>query len=326
MGTSDGTLALSAFGSFTVGGRRVEITGRPAEIVRLSRDLPDYVADPNGAYSVGHAYVQYFIPAAARGLPVIFVHGGGLTGVCWEGTPDGRSGWLQYFLRSGWPSYVVDNVERGRAGWCPVPGIAEDSAPLLRTEQEAWDVFRIGPLDGYPGRIPYQGALFPCDHLAELNRQQVPRWVTTTELSVAAVAELIGKVGPCAVIAHSQGGGIAASAAVETADLVHALVLVEPHGLPEAASFGPSAGCQLIVAGDFIDFSPLYRGLRARWHAYLDELRELGWTADYLDLPAAGHPGNSHLLMMDGNSDDVAALIASWLEPVTATRSAKKGS
>jgi len=300
LGTSDGTLALSAFGSFTVGGRRVEITGRPAEIVRLSRDLPDYVADPNGAYSVGHAYVQYFIPAAARGLPVIFVHGGGLTGVCWEGTP----------------SYVVDNVERGRAGWCPVPGIAEDSAPLLRTEQEAWDVFRIGPPDGYPGRIPYQGALFPCDYLAELNRQQVPRWVTTTELSVAAVAELIGKVGPCAVIAHSQGGGIAASAATQTADLVRALVLVEPHGLPEAAGFGASAGRQLIVAGDFIDFSALYRGLRARWHAYLGELRELGVTADYLDLPAAGHPGNSHLQMMDGNSDDVASLIASWLESV----------
>jgi hypothetical protein len=77
LGTSDGTLALSAFGSFTVGGHRVEITGRPAETVRLSRDLPDYVADPNGAYSVGHAYVQYFIPAAARGLPVIDLPGDG---------------------------------------------------------------------------------------------------------------------------------------------------------------------------------------------------------------------------------------------------------
>jgi pimeloyl-ACP methyl ester carboxylesterase len=118
------------------------------------------------------------------------------------------------------------------------------------------------------------------------------------------------------VIAHSQGGGIAASAAAQTADLVQALVLVEPHGLPEAAGFSASAGRQLIVAGDFIDFSPLYLKLRARWHAYLGELRELGVTADYLDLPGAGHPGNSHLLMMDGNSDDVAALIAGWLESV----------
>jgi pimeloyl-ACP methyl ester carboxylesterase len=317
--TSTGPLALSDFGSFTVGGRRVEVTGRPVQVVPISRDPPDYVADPNGTYSVGQAYVQYFLPAPARGLPVIFVHGGGLTGACWEGTPDGRSGWLQYFLRSGRPSYVIDNVERGRAGWCPVPGIGLDSAPLLRTEQEAWDAFRIGPSDGYPGRIPYEGCLFPVESLEQLTRQHVPRWTTTTELSVAAVAGLIRRVGPCAVIAHSQGGGIAASAAAETSDLVEALVLVEPHGLPAAASFRAPAGRQLIVAGDFIDRSPLYRGLRARWRPYRDELHGLGLSADYLDLPGTGYPGNSHLPMMDRNSDEVASLIENWLESAAVT-------
>jgi hypothetical protein len=86
------------------------------------------------------------------------------------------------------------------------------------------------------------------------------------------------------------------------------------HGLPEA--FGSSGCRQLIVAGDYIDFSPLYRGLRTRWHSYLSELRELGVQADYLDLPGTGQPGNSHLLMMDRNSAEVAAAIASWLESV----------
>jgi pimeloyl-ACP methyl ester carboxylesterase len=311
--TNTGPLALSAFGSFTVGGRRVEISGRPTQVVQMSRDLPDYVADPNGAYSVEHAYVQFFVPTPAQRLPVIFVHGGGMTGVCWEGTPDGRSGWLQYFIRDGRPSYVVDNVERGRAGWCPVPGISQEAAPLLRTEQEAWDAFRIGPLDGYTDRVPYEGCLFPCESFEQLARQQVPRWTTTTELSVAAVAELIRKVGPCVVIAHSQGGGIAARATAETTDLVAGLVLVEPHGLPDAGSFQASTCRQLIVAGDFIDRSPLYRRLRARWIGFIDALHEMGVHADYMDLPKIGYPGNSHLPMMDRNSDGIASLIAEWL-------------
>jgi pimeloyl-ACP methyl ester carboxylesterase len=306
-------LTLSALGSFTVGGRRIEVSAQPTQTVRLSADLPNYVVDPNGTYPVEHAYVQYFVPASSHRLPVLFVHGGGMTGACWETTPDGRSGWLQYFLRDGRPAYVVDNVERGRAGWCPY-GLTHQHAPLLRSEQEAWDVFRIGPPDGYPRRRPYEGCLFPCGNLEQLARQQVPRWTTTTELSVAAVVELIDVVGRCVVIAHSQGGGIAARAIAEKPDSVAALALVEPHGLPEAKAFAGSRTCrQLIVAGDFIDHSPMYRRLRARWFTYLDALREIGVAGEYIDLPEIGHSGNSHLPMMDHNSDDIAALIGHWL-------------
>jgi len=34
------------------------------------------------------------------------------TGVTWETTPDGREGWLNYFLRKGWAVYNSDAVER----------------------------------------------------------------------------------------------------------------------------------------------------------------------------------------------------------------------
>jgi hypothetical protein len=40
-------------------------------------------------------------------------HGGGLTGVTYETTPDGREGWLNLFVRKGWDVYVSDAVERG---------------------------------------------------------------------------------------------------------------------------------------------------------------------------------------------------------------------
>src|SRR5262249_494514 len=63
-------------------------------------------------------YVQYFLPQNRKGkLPLLLWHGGGLTGVTYETTPDGRDGWLNYFVRKGWDTYISDAVERGRAGW-----------------------------------------------------------------------------------------------------------------------------------------------------------------------------------------------------------------
>jgi len=38
-----------------------------------------------------------------------------------------------------------------------------------------------------------------------------------------------------------------------------------------------------------------------------------GGRVDTLDLPARGIHGNSHMLMMDRNSDQVAGLIQDWL-------------
>jgi len=36
-------------------------------------------------------------------------------------------------------------------------------------------------------------------------------------------------------------------------------------------------------------------------------------SADELSLPARGIAGNSHMLMMDQNSDQVAALVQEWI-------------
>ncbi len=44
-------------------------------------------------------------------------HGGGLSGVTYETKPDGKPGWLNYFLRQGWDVYISDAMERGRSGW-----------------------------------------------------------------------------------------------------------------------------------------------------------------------------------------------------------------
>src|ERR1700716_2896762 len=74
-----------------------------------------------GSPMVGHMYVEYMLPARRRHpYPIVMVHGGSQTGTNFPGTPDGREGWAQYFVRRGYAVYVVDQVARGRAAyWSP---------------------------------------------------------------------------------------------------------------------------------------------------------------------------------------------------------------
>src|SRR3989454_2393706 len=94
--------ALRDMGSFHVGGRDVEITGKLVkEVVFTPGGVPAKV-DLNGTYAVEAMYVQYFLPADRRGaVPLLMWHGGGLTGVTYETTPDGREGWLNFFVKQG---------------------------------------------------------------------------------------------------------------------------------------------------------------------------------------------------------------------------------
>ncbi|MEY3730903.1 MAG: hypothetical protein RLZZ57_1659, partial [Pseudomonadota bacterium] len=99
-------VSLASWGSFHVGGREVTITGQPPREVLFTPGGVPAKVDPNGTYLIGALYAQYMIPAAPRGrFPLLMWHGGGLSGVCWETTPDGREGWQHFFLRQGWPVY-----------------------------------------------------------------------------------------------------------------------------------------------------------------------------------------------------------------------------
>src|SRR5260221_14366963 len=115
---SQNPIALRDMGSFHVGGREVLISGKPVkEVVFTPGGVPAKV-DLNGTYLVESMYVQYFLPAERRGrVPLLMWHGGGLTGVTYETTPDGRDGLLNLVVRQGWDVFNFYAVERGRACW-----------------------------------------------------------------------------------------------------------------------------------------------------------------------------------------------------------------
>ena len=80
-----------------------------------------------------------------RAVPLLLWHGGGLTGVTYETKPDGGEGWLTYFMRQGWDSYISDAVERGRSGWTS----SFKGDPVFLPFGDPWERFRIGP----PARV-----------------------------------------------------------------------------------------------------------------------------------------------------------------------------
>ncbi|PSO16526.1 esterase [Bradyrhizobium sp. MOS003] len=313
-------ISLRDMGSFHVGGRLVEISGKPVkEVVFTPGGVPAKV-DPNGTYQVEQMYVQYFLPANEKGTyPLLMWHGGGLTGVTYETTPDGREGWLNYFLRKGWAVYNSDAVERGRAGWAQYPDIFK-SEPVFLTTANPFERFRIGDGAGSYDPDPAKrkllpGNQFPVEGYENFVKQNVPRWTTTDDATVAAYVAEIDRVGPSVILFHSQAGSFGFKVAQARPDKVKALIAIEPAGVGDIARADVLKNIPtLIVYGDYIEQDSRWPKIRANGIAFADAIRAAGGSVDVVDLPKAGIKGNSHLVMMDKNNLEVAALIQKWLE------------
>jgi pimeloyl-ACP methyl ester carboxylesterase len=316
MAQPSGPITLESFGSFHVGGRMVEITGQPIrEYGPVAGGLMNRI-DPNGQYLVAPMYAQYMIPVQRRGAaPLMLWHGAYLTGKTYETTPDGREGWDHFFLRRGWPIYVTDAVERGRSGWAPTPQVFQE--PVFLPLQNAWERFRIGSGVGSFARAEAMpGGQFPADRESYLNymRGVVPRFLNTDEDVIAGYIALLERVGPSVVVGHSQGGAFAWQVAQRRPDLFRALVLVEPAATGEMSTVARLKDIpQLFVYGDFVDRDPRWGPIRTNVRRFAAAVRDAGGKVDEIDLPSIGIHGNSHMIMMDKNSDAAAQPIQDWL-------------
>lgn len=316
---SNAPIALKAMGSFHVGGREVTISGKPVrEVVFTPGGVPAKV-DPNGVYQVEQMYVQYFIPQDQRGsLPLLMWHGGGLTGVTYETTPDGREGWLNYFIKKGWAVYNSDAVERGRSGWAMYPDVFKGE-PVFLTKENPFERFRIGAGPGSYNRDPAKmkllpGNQFPPEGYDNFTKQGVPRWTTTDDAIIRAYAELVDRVCPCAVLVHSQSGQFGFKIAQARPDKVKALVLVEPAGIGDIKQVAQLKNVPMLaIYGDYIEGDARWPKIRANGVNFLAAAGKHGARYEVIDLPKIGIRGNSHMIMMDKNSDQVAQVIQEWL-------------
>jgi pimeloyl-ACP methyl ester carboxylesterase len=317
---ASGAMQVKEIGSMHVGGRAITLTGLPERDVVFSAGAPPIRVNPNGDFQVEQMYVQYVRLADPKArYPLFMMHGGGLTGVTYETKPDGKPGWQSFFLHAGHDVYLADAVERGRASWARYPEVFKGE-PMFRTKKEAWELFRIGADGSYQSdvakRTAHPGQQFPIEAFDQFMKQGVPRWTTTDAVIQVAYNEFAGKYCPCVIVTHSQGASFAFNMALAHPDRIKAIVAVEPSGAPDPQKVDLASikhVPHLFVWGDYMDRHAVWQRVSAAPNRYRDALAQAGAKADTLDLPARGVRGNSHMLMMDRNSDQIARMIQDWL-------------
>ena len=317
--TAEEPIALRGMGSFHVGGKLVEISGRPVKDVVFTPGGTPARVDPNGTYQTGQMYVQYFLPQNERGsVPLLLWHGGGMTGVNYESTPDGRRGWLEFFLRKGWAVYNSDAVERGRSGWAMYPDVIPGE-PVFLTTANPFERFRIGDgansYNADPSKRRYlAGSQFPPDGYDNFVKQIVPRWTSTDQMIIDAYIAEVDKVCPCVIAFHSQSGQFGFKVAQARPDKVKALIAVEPAGIGDPAKADVLKDIPvLMVYGDNIEQDARWPAIRKTGTDFGDTIRAAGGSVDVVNLPTVGIKGNSHMMMLDKNNLEVAQLIQDWL-------------
>lgn len=315
-------IRISEIGNFYVGGEMVHLEGLPPRERISTLGGPTYPVDQNGEIMAGQMYVQYARLAEPRSsVPLLLWHGGGMTGVNWETTPDGRPGWQMFFLRAGFDTYVSEAVERGRSSWAPFPYVYPE-APYFRTAKELWEkVFRFGPIGSWHSdpakRRTHPGLRFPAAHLEAFFCQSVPRWGCNDARTQWAYDLLLQRFDDGVVIlTHSQGGNFGMAAALHAPNRVRAVISLEPSGAPDPAQQDArllKGVPHLFVWGDYLDQHPFWVESRPASERWRDALKNAGCAVTWIDLPALGVRGNSHAFMCDDNSDAVASLVFDWL-------------
>ena len=212
-----GTLRIKDQGVFFVGGK--------------------YNDAASPTYMSGQMYVRFQIPSNSKGkkYPVVMIHGGGQQTTTFTGTPDNRSGWADFFLKEGWPVYVVDQPGRGKSpyidpvygarGMPSVTGLENQfTAPKLVNPWPQSQLHTQWPGTGLHGDPTFdQFFASQFTGMGALNQE-----IYTT----AALIALLEKIGPAVLLTHSQSGPHGWTTADARPDLVKAMIVVEPNGPP----------------------------------------------------------------------------------------------
>jgi pimeloyl-ACP methyl ester carboxylesterase len=209
-------LAVERQGYFFVGGR--------------------YIDSAKGKVRTGQMYVEYQIPAHLKSdVPIVLFSGNGQSGLNYTGTPDGREGWAQFFLRAGYRVYILDQPSRARSAHLPETGdLQAIPARFVESRITATRLSALWPQAALHTQWPgsglagdavfdqYMDQLYPS--LTDIPLQQ--------QLNLDAGIALLDRIGPAILMTHSQAGTYGWLIADARPELVKAIVAVEPSGPP----------------------------------------------------------------------------------------------
>lgn len=284
-----------------------------------------------GPVSLDQMYVEYLIPQAAPAPSIIMIHGATLTGKTYETTPDGRMGWYEYFARKGFPSYVVDQVGRGRSGFNQA-GFNDVRGKVAPPESQrnfrriaddiAWVRFRFGPASG----ASFDDSQFPTEAADRFAMQAVPDLQpdpASDRANYAALAELVGRLSGSVLVGHSQSGRFPFEVALLHASGIKGLVAIEPGGC-NSTGYSPQQIKDLakfpvlVVYGDHLDApqadGPVWLPFLKDCQTFVARVNDAGGNATLLHTPEIGIYGNSHMIMQDRNNLQIADLVIAWIK------------
>jgi pimeloyl-ACP methyl ester carboxylesterase len=323
----------------------------------------------------GQLYAEYQIPSdQTHPFPIVMIHGGGQSGTNFTGTPDGREGWAQFFLRAGYAVYVVDQPGRARAAYQADlygPMTRLDAAGVERrftatARHNLWPQARLHTQ--WPGSGVAGDPVFDQFFASQMpGIQNVPLVQASNRDAVLA---LLQKIGPAILMTHSQSGPFGWLVADARPDLVKAIAAVEPNGPPffdletvgapdwfryraKARPWGIAAVALTYsppVAVDASDLAivqqekPDSPDLVRCWlqkeparqlpnlqklpilvvtaeasfraiddHCTVKYLEQAGVRPTWVRLGDIGIHGNGHMMMLEKNNMEIAAVMSRWL-------------
>jgi pimeloyl-ACP methyl ester carboxylesterase len=339
-----------------------------------------YFDAQDGQSMSGQMYVEFQIPAkVAHRYPVVMFSGGGQSGLNYTGTPDGREGWVQYFLREGYAVYVLDQPSRARSPHQPEVGPqSRNSVDRIQERFTAPERAMLWPQAKLHTQWPGSGVAGDSvfDQFYAQNYPSLTSFPRQQELNRDAGAALLDRIGPAILLTHSQSGTFGWLVADARPMLVKAIIAMEPSGPPVYDSAqkgapdwfeeGPLAKPYGLTAPP-LTYAPsvkepselkfvrqerpdapdlvrcwaqaepartlvnlqhipvLVVQAEASYHATYDHctvayLRQAGVsTVRFIRLADVGIRGNGHMLMLEKNNLEIAAIAEQWLRESVAS-------
>jgi len=227
-------LMIAEQGYFYVGGTYTDI---PTDLNLEPSARDGNRTNPGNTRYFGQMYVEYQIPAnATQPYPIVLVHGGSRTGADYLMTPDGRPGWRDFFLRRGYPVYVVDQVARGRSPY--VDNVYGESRyqtyDFVMQRFAASENYNLWPQaerhTRWPGNAEPGDPVFDNYYAGGIGSMQNREM--QNQMNIDALALLLDRIGPSVVVVHSQSGAYGWPLIQARPELVKALIALEPSGPP----------------------------------------------------------------------------------------------
>ncbi|GJD04318.1 hypothetical protein ColKHC_13143 [Colletotrichum higginsianum] len=223
-------------------------------------------SDPTGNITVGQLYVEKLTPLIKlRPTPLVFIHGGGVSGTTWLNTPDNRPGWATYFLKQGYQVYLIDANSIGRstvnnpAAFSMAVGMSDEFVEMGFTAVKAYNTYPQSQL-----HTQWPGTGMRGDPFFEQFQQSFIPYTSSyvpQELAVrAAACELLSLIDAQSyLVSHSLGSKFAIGISNDCPEHLAGSINIEPSTIPFRAygyALGSTAANPWGLTNTPVDYEP----------------------------------------------------------------------